>query len=779
MEIQWNKLLLRQIKRHFGSVENLPEGAMDFIKIINSTYEDFENDSRLLQNSIEISSQELRDAFQKQKENAETERESVNTILAAIKALNPAGSPLSEGIVNQDSGRDLLNSLISLIEGRKEIEEVLQNERTLFRTIIDLIPVAVYVKDTQGRKILANPKEVMFSQKNSEEEILGKTDFELLPAEEAVHSNEEDQRVLKNGESLLNIETGIQCTDGTQHWMLCSKVPLRDIHGKIIGIVGVTHDITERKGFEANLLEAKLEADNANKAKSEFLANMSHEIRTPLNGVIGFTDLLLKTPLTKVQLQYAENANTSGHALLGIINDILDFSKIEAGKLELDLIQTDIREIAEQTTDIIKYQASKKELELLLNVQYDLPDRALVDPVRLKQILVNLVSNAVKFTNAGEVELQITFSPVNETRGKFSFSVRDTGIGITEDQQKLLFKAFSQADTSTTRKFGGTGLGLVISNMLAEKMGGKIEISSELGKGSVFGLSFETDYERDDEDVDQLGLEVKRVMIIDDNECSLRILERQFKKWGIEYAGFDNGLSALNYMKKSEPFDLILVDYHMPFFSGLDTIRMLRNQLSLTPEKQPVVLMHTTIEDSQTHDEIRKLGVRFSLSKPLKARELLCYLRFLRMKSHEFTPSGKEVPISASGEIPVEKYQTVLIVEDVALNRQLAKILIHQMVPNVTVIEAKSGKEGYEMAISVSPDLILMDVQMPDMSGIEATAEIRKHEPQPGRRVPIVALTAGAIKGEKERCIEAGMDDFLTKPIDWDALQEVLKRFLN
>jgi PAS domain S-box-containing protein len=779
METQWNKLLLRQIKRNYGSVDTIPDGVLDFLRIVNRTYDDFENDFKLLQNSIEISSQELRDAFHNQKKNAEAQKEIISSIRTAIQALKPTGSPLAEGNDNQDTERDLINSLISMIEGRKEIEEVLENERALFRTIIDLIPVAVYVKDTQGRKILANPKEVLFSQKKSEEEIIGKTDFELLPEAEAIHSNEEDQRVLNLGESILNFETGIECTDGTQHWMLCSKVPLHDIHGQIIGIVGVTHDITERKRFEASLLEAKHEADKANKAKSEFLANMSHEIRTPLNGVIGFTDLLLKTPLTKVQMQYAENANTSGHALLGIINDILDFSKIEAGKLELDLVQTDIREIAEQTTDIIKYQASKKELELLLNVQYDLPARALIDPTRLKQILVNLVSNAVKFTNTGEVELQILFSPVSDSVGTFTFRVRDTGIGITEDQQKLLFKAFSQADTSTTRKFGGTGLGLVISNMLAEKMGGKIEISSEIGKGSVFSLTIETEYERDDEGMSELGIEVKRVMIIDDNECSLRILERQFKKWGIEYAGFDNGLSALTYLKKSEPFDLILVDFNMPFFSGLDTIRMLRNQLNLTPEKQPVVLMHSTIEDTQTHEEIRKLGVRFSLSKPLKAQELLCYLRFLRMKTHEVTPLEMKVPIPAANEIPAEKYYTVLIAEDVALNRQLAKILIHQMVPNVTVIEAKSGKEAYELGVSVSPDLILMDVQMPEISGIEATVKIRQLEPHPGKRVPIVALTAGAIKGEKERCIEAGMDDFLTKPIDWDALQEVLKRYLN
>jgi len=566
------------------------------------------------------------------------------------------------------------------ITGRKQAEELLQNERALFRTIIDLIPDAVYVKDIEGRKILANPKEVQLAGKISEEEIFGKTDYDLYPESVAKRSYSEDQMVLQTGNSFLDIEGKLVDKKGNLHWLLLSKVPLHDVHGKITGLVGVTHDITTRKQIENDLkqistrlalatraggvgvwdldlmnnfllwdaqmfalygvdkmdagnaeqirtegthhddliqidtqiqmairgekefdmefrviwpdgsihniralatvqrdnsgkplhiigtnwditqqkkteeilLIAKQEAEIANKAKSEFLANMSHEIRTPLNGVIGFTDLLLKTQLNRIQYQYAKNANTSGHSLLEIINDILDFSKIEAGKMEIDRIKTDIIDLSELTTDIVKYHASEKGLELLLNIQLNVPRFAVTDPTRLKQILVNLLGNAVKFTETGEVELKITFDKIDDLSGKFNFSVRDTGIGINYEQQKYLFNAFAQADSSTTRKFGGTGLGLTISNKLAEKMGSKIEIASEIGKGSNFFFSLETEYEIG-EKLDSGSLtEINRVLVIDDNENNRMILQHTFNEWGIEFVGAEDGLSSLEILKGTQ-----------------------------------------------------------------------------------------------------------------------------------------------------------------------------------------------------------------------------------
>lgn len=664
------------------------------------------------------------------------------------------------------------------VTSRKQAEETLNNERALFRTIIDLIPDAVYVKDTQGRKILANPKEVVFTGKIAEDEVIGQTDFNLYPEEAAELALAEDQLVLQTGKPILDIEGTMTDKDGVLHWLLVSKVPLHDIYGQITGLVGVTHDVTEQKKIQAALIEARQEADLGNKAKSEFLANMSHEIRTPLNGVIGFTDLLLKTPLNKIQLQYAENANTSGHSLLGIINDILDFSKIEAGKMELDIIKTDIIELVELASDIIKFHASQKGIELLLNIQSDIPRFVMADSVRLKQILVNLLSNAVKFTESGEVELKVTFVKKDEITGKFHFSVRDTGIGINDEQQKKLFKAFTQADSSTTRKFGGSGLGLTISNMLAEKMGSQIEIISEPGKGSTFFFTIETEYEVGEKLEPGSLVDVKRILVIDDNDNNRMILEHTFNNWGIEFVGIDNGLSALKLIEKSKPFDVIIVDYHMPYLNGIDTIRMIRGQIDPSPENHPVILLHSSSDDIGIYEECKKLGVKFNLTKPVKSQELLHFLRNIHSQPTAVIKDNEYTPLGITAE-PVNNFSPVILVaEDVFLNMILVTTIIKQMIPGVIILEAKNGIETLEQTITQNPDLILMDVQMPEMSGIEATIKIREYEKENKKHIPIIALTAGAVKGEKEKCLKAGMEDFLTKPIDQVALYKILEKYL-
>ncbi len=536
--------------------------------------------------------------------------------------------------------------------------------------------------------------------------------------------------------------------------------------------------VINKKKTEATLLKAKQEADIASKAKSEFLANMSHEIRTPLNGIIGFTDLLMRTPLNVIQQQYAENVNTSGHTLLGIINDILDFSKIEAGKMELELIKTDMIELIGQTSDIIKYHVSQKGIEFLLNIQPEMPRFAIIDPQRLKQILINLLGNAVKFTEAGEIELMVSFIKKDDDTGFFTIHVRDTGIGIDAEQQKKLFRAFSQADSSTTRKFGGTGLGLTISNMLAQKMGSIIEIISEPDKGSDFFFSIETAYEYGEKlDGNSLS-EIKSVMVIDDNDNNRLILEHTFVNWGIKFIGFDNGLSALKFIEKSDPLDVIIVDYHMPYLNGLETIGLIRDKLKLSPDQQPVVLLHSSADDLKIYEECKKLGVKFNLTKPVKSQELLHYLKNIRLQS----PSGeitKVKPlIKEIVDISIDNAPTILVVEDVLINMLLVTTSLKQFIPNVRILEAKNGKEAVVTASSRKPDMIFMDIQMPIMSGIEATIEIRNFEKGTNSHIPIVALTAGAIKEDKEKCLTAGMDDFMTKPIDQNLMFSMLKKYL-
>ena len=572
------------------------------------------------------------------------------------------------------------------------------------------------------------------------------------------------------GTSLIGF-IGFDSVNDKKEWNQ-QVIILLKIYASVLG--GVIY----KKQTEALLLKARKEADTANESKSEFLANMSHEIRTPLNGVIGFADLLQKTSLNRIQRQYAENVNTSGHALLGIINDILDFSKIEAGKMEFDFIKTDIIELVEHASDIIKYHASKKGLELLLNMQPDMPRFAVLDSIRLKQILVNLLSNAVKFTECGEVELKVTFVKEDAISGKFSFSVRDTGIGINDDQQKKLFKSFAQADSSTSRKFGGTGLGLSISNMLAEKMGSKIELISEPGKGSDFFFTIETEYEVG-EKIHTVSLaEIKRVLVIDDNDNNRMILEHTFNSWGIECVGINNGLSAIKILEKSRPFDVIIVDYHMPYQNGINTIRMIREQLNLTAEKQHVILLHSSSDDIEIYDECKKLGVRYNLIKPVKSQELLHYLENINNKPTLEEKENENVANEVTIELVNDSSPLIMVAEDVPLNMLLVTTIITQMLPNVKIVEAKNGKEAFDIAMSKKPDLILMDVQMPEMSGIEATVEIRKYETKKACRVPIIALTAGAVKGEKEKCLSAGMDDFLTKPIEQNALRKILKKYL-
>ncbi len=413
--------------------------------------------------------------------------------------------------------------------------------------------------------------------------------------------------------------------DGRLMWVEVSTKFRYNEAGEI-EIVGVSRNIDERKKLEAETISARNEADRANKAKSEFLANMSHEIRTPLNGIIGFTELLKNTPLNKSQKLYTENVLTASHSLLGIINDILDLSKIEAGKMELDPIRTDIIELAEQATDIIKYHASKKGLELLLNIDSSVPRFAVVDPLRLKQILINLLSNAVKFTETGEVELKLSFSPSNGSRGDFNFEVRDTGIGITEEQQRKLFNAFTQADSTITRRYGGTGLGLTISDMLARKMNAHIKMISASGRGSTFSVCVNTGFAEGRQLESTSVRAIKRALIADDNASNRLILEHVFKGWGISTETAANGQQVLDILKSNPEFDVLIIDYHMPVMNGLETVRKLRTEMASSFASLPVLILHSSAEEPPEFDQDKNAAVIFWIPKPVKSRELLQYL---------------------------------------------------------------------------------------------------------------------------------------------------------
>jgi PAS domain S-box-containing protein len=586
--------------------------------------------------------------------------------------------------------------------------------------------------------------------------------------------NEEIQKAIK-GEKDFNTEFRVQYADGTIRNIKALATVLRDNEGNAIRMIGTNWDITAEKEALAQIA-AREEAEKANKAKSEFLANMSHEIRTPLNSVIGFTDLLKKTQLSDVQQQYVNSANVSGHALLGIINDILDFSKIEAGMLDLDIIKSDMVQLFEDSIDIVKFAAAEKDIELLLDIDPSMPRFANVDAVRLKQILSNLLGNAVKFTLKGEVELKISYQAVDSNNGKLSISVRDTGIGINKEQQSKLFKSFSQADSSTTRKFGGTGLGLVISQLIAEKMGSTIHIKSTVGVETIFYFDITTHFEAGDKLDATKIIGVKQCLIIDDNANNRLIMKQMLNQWQIESECCDSGFEALKIIEKPKNFDLIICDYNMPYINGIETIRMLKDKLNLSIEKKPVILLHSSLDDMKLEKECLELGIRFRLSKPVKSNDLFNYLNNLHQINSDII---EEEIVAAPKTDHINKSVKILIAEDVFLNMVLIKAMLSELGYENCIIEAKNGIEAIDKYQKMSPDLILMDVHMPELDGISATQKIRELELLSGNNnVPIIALTAGALKEEREKCFANGMNDFLTKPLVPEKIKSMLNKYL-
>ncbi|EON79381.1 hypothetical protein ADIS_0071 [Lunatimonas lonarensis] len=558
------------------------------------------------------------------------------------------------------------------------------------------------------------------------------------------------------------------------------KHAFQDAEKKLLKIFAdLLVSVETKSNLERSLVRAKEEAEKSSRAKSEFLANMSHEIRTPLNGVIGFTDLLINTNLSDVQLQYVQSANSSAHSLLGIINDILDFSKIEAGKLELEEIETDIIELIEQTADIVKFNTSSKDLEFLLNIQVNIPNLIVVDAIRLKQIMVNLLSNAIKFTEKGEVELKVSFEAVEENPnvGRFTFSVKDTGIGISAEQQEKLFKSFSQADSSTTRKFGGTGLGLVISQMIAEKMGSGIQLESEVGNGSTFFFTIERPFLTKKDAVVREFSSIKRILIIDDNANNRRILRDTLHHWKIDTEEADNGLSALRLLQEEKHFDILIVDFHMPFMDGLMTIAEANKIIGKFKGKKPKIILYSSVDDVQSDERYQQVEVDAKLIKPAKISELFnCLLSLAEEKVGFSDLTSKE---SKSFDLKSGDSLKIMIAEDVSLNMILLKTILRANFSNCQIIEAKNGQEAIDFYMHHSPDLIFMDVQMPIKDGYQATQEIRTLEQESGTHTPIVALTAGALLSEKEACLSAGMNYFMTKPLDKQKILDLVREIFD
>ena len=729
---------------------------------------------------------------------------------AILKNGNKKHVETSVSLMKDKKGQPIgFRGILRDVSERKQAEEALRESEEKYRTILESIEDGYFEVDIAGNLTFFNDTmcRMLGYSKN---ELMGMNSREYMDKKNAKAAYRTFNKIYTTGQPAKGFDWELTTKERAKKIYVEANVSLmKDSKGQPTGFQGMLRDITSRKMKEDALRKSKAdaeamnieleevnkqfeqaieranematEAEIASMAKSEFLANMSHEIRTPMNGVIGMTRILLDTELTPEQRHYAEATRSSADSLLMVINEILDYSKIEADKLELEVIDFDLRLTIEDMIDVLSITASQKGLELACEVHHEVPSRLRGDPGRLRQILINIAGNAIKFTEKGEVAIRIALEKEDEVSATVRFTVSDTGIGIPQDKMDFLFQSFSQVDTSTTRKYGGTGLGLAISKGLVELMDGEIDVESKEGKGTTFEFTIDLEKQTEDHDAETVvpaDILHKRILVVDDNQTNREILRIQLQYWGCSVEEVSSGQEALEELHRAitdgKPFDIAVVDMQMPGMDGVDLGRIIKGDPAL---ENTILIMLTSMGQYGDAAKAKEIGFAAYLSKPVKNSQFYDVLVTVSGLGAGQTDEGGGPIVTKHSAAETRKNNIrILLAEDNSINQEIALNILDKLGYRADAVP--NGREVLKSLEKIPYNLVLMDIQMPEMDGFAATREIRN--PQSAIRdhkIPVIAMTAHAMQSDRDACIEAGMDDYVSKPISPKKLSEAIERW--